>query len=235
MPRCPGCQTECRGQKGLFLHLSLTSNDTCSAIFRAAESHVGNAPPTLAVPNPVPELEHEQPQDYGLPKGQTVFAGDFFGENYTAGDFPEDLDDESDNSGDESDNDPLADDREAAIHADLEGGYEAPRVPLAFHGDGDQDAPMPALDVPVASAARKIAEDKTTSPLSKSSLESEADGDPKRITKAFRHILEDDQKLHGKNDVVLDDTAVNEFQQAVNDFIDIGVIDVATSVQADDS
>ncbi|KAJ6626598.1 hypothetical protein B0H10DRAFT_2210897 [Mycena sp. CBHHK59/15] len=66
-------------------------------------------------------------------------------------------------------------------------------------------------------------------------IRKEADGDPKKITKAFRHILEEDQKLHGKNDVVLDETAVDEFQQGVDDLIDIGVIDAATSVQADNS
>ncbi|KAJ6556091.1 hypothetical protein B0H19DRAFT_1262202 [Mycena capillaripes] len=61
----------------------------------------------------------------------------------------------------------------------------------------------------------------------------EANGDSKKITKAFRHILEEDQKTHGKNDVVLDDKAVDEFQQQVDDLIDIGAIDAATSVQAD--
>ncbi|KAJ7939287.1 hypothetical protein B0H13DRAFT_2301048 [Mycena leptocephala] len=66
-------------------------------------------------------------------------------------------------------------------------------------------------------------------------IRKEADGDPKKITKAFRHILEEDKKLHGKNDVVLDETAVDEFQQGVDDLIDIGVIDAATSVETDDS
>jgi hypothetical protein len=55
------------------------------------------------------------------------------------------------------------------------------------------------------------------------------------LSRVFRHILEDDQKLHRKNNVVRDETAVNEFQQAVNNFIDIRIIDVATSVQANDS
>ncbi|KAJ6450182.1 hypothetical protein C8R45DRAFT_1114257 [Mycena sanguinolenta] len=64
-------------------------------------------------------------------------------------------------------------------------------------------------------------------------IRKDAQGDLKKITKAFRHILEDNQKTHGKNDIVIDDKAVNEFQQQVDDLIDIGALDAATSAGAD--
>ncbi|KAJ7737437.1 hypothetical protein DFH07DRAFT_752997 [Mycena maculata] len=157
---CPGCKTECRGQKGLSVHLKSTSNPPCVAIFRAAEGHVGNTPFSL-----VPEAAQEQPQDYGLPSGQTDFTGDYFGEDYTAGDFPGDSDDEE--SDHDSDDDPVGEEHEAANQADLEGGYEAPRAPFAHHADDMQDHPMPgpAPDAAPASAAptreaRKVAEDR---------------------------------------------------------------------------
>ncbi|KAF7335903.1 hypothetical protein MSAN_02327400 [Mycena sanguinolenta] len=64
-------------------------------------------------------------------------------------------------------------------------------------------------------------------------IRKDAKGDAKKITKAFRHILEEDQKTHGKNDVVIDDQAVDEFQQQVDDLIDISALDAATSVEGD--
>ncbi|KAJ7712527.1 hypothetical protein B0H14DRAFT_2645204 [Mycena olivaceomarginata] len=66
-------------------------------------------------------------------------------------------------------------------------------------------------------------------------IRKDADGDSKKITKAFCHILDEDQKKHGKNDTVFDETAVDEFQQGVDDLIDIGVINAATSVPTDDA
>ncbi|KAJ7799764.1 hypothetical protein B0H14DRAFT_3491322 [Mycena olivaceomarginata] len=53
-------------------------------------------------------------------------------------------------------------------------------------------------------------------------IRKDANGDLKKITKAFRHILDEDQKKHGKNNTVFDETAVDEFQQGVDDLIDIG-------------
>ncbi|KAJ7849128.1 hypothetical protein B0H14DRAFT_3452710 [Mycena olivaceomarginata] len=44
-------------------------------------------------------------------------------------------------------------------------------------------------------------------------IRKDADGDLKKITKVFRHILDEDQKKHRKNDTVFDETAVDEFQQ----------------------
>ncbi|KAJ7728556.1 hypothetical protein B0H14DRAFT_3518585 [Mycena olivaceomarginata] len=154
MPRCPGCNTECNGGKGLSLHLRLTQNLACNAILTAAENHVGSIPRKFAVPE---EPTQEQPQDYGLPQGQTVFGGDFFGEDYTAGDFPADSDDERDDSDEESETDLVEEDREAASRADLESGYEAPRMPIA-----DEDDPMttPSRHPPPTPDARKIAEDR---------------------------------------------------------------------------
>ncbi|KAJ7850380.1 hypothetical protein B0H14DRAFT_3665075 [Mycena olivaceomarginata] len=51
----------------------------------------------------------------------------------------------------------------------------------------------------------------------------------------FRHILDEDQRKHGKNNTVFDETAVDEFQQGVDDLVDIGVINMAMSVPADDA
>ncbi|KAJ7756682.1 hypothetical protein B0H16DRAFT_1662562 [Mycena metata] len=164
MPRCPGCNTQCQGQKGLTLHLKLTTNNACAAIFRAAENHVGNAPPTLAARNPTsePESEPEQPQDHGLPSGETVFAGDFFGNDYTAGDFPQDSDDEP-----ESDDESVADDHDAADRADLEGRFEAPRPqpeddPMPAPEDNDKFHHQPIIDkFPGGLAGRPIASPQT--------------------------------------------------------------------------
>ncbi|KAJ7846002.1 hypothetical protein B0H13DRAFT_2238970 [Mycena leptocephala] len=37
-PYCPGCNTDCKGGKELSLHLRLTTNEACHAIFSAADS-----------------------------------------------------------------------------------------------------------------------------------------------------------------------------------------------------
>ncbi|KAJ7349929.1 hypothetical protein DFH08DRAFT_958862 [Mycena albidolilacea] len=69
-------------------------------------------------------------------------------------------------------------------------------------------------------------------------IRKDADGDSKDYkipSRAFRHILDEDQKKHGKNDTVFDETAVDEFQQGVDDLIDIGVINAATSVPTNDA
>ncbi|KAJ7310905.1 hypothetical protein DFH08DRAFT_974066 [Mycena albidolilacea] len=66
-------------------------------------------------------------------------------------------------------------------------------------------------------------------------IRKEADGDSKKITKVFRHILDEDQKKHGKNNTVFNETAVDEFQQGVDDLIDIGVINAATFVPTDNA
>ncbi|KAJ7816167.1 hypothetical protein B0H14DRAFT_2602876 [Mycena olivaceomarginata] len=59
----------------------------------------------------------------------------------------------------------------------------------------------------------------------------EADGDAKKIIKAFRKLLDEDQEKHGKTEDPIDETAVDEFQQGVDDLIDIAAINTATSVQ----
>ncbi|KAJ7709363.1 hypothetical protein B0H16DRAFT_1679153 [Mycena metata] len=141
MVHCPGCNTDFSSGKGLALHLKLTTAEACSAVFRAAENHVGNAPPALAAANPPPEPEPavpERPEDHGLPHGETIFTGDFFGDDYTAGDFPNDSENESD---EESDIDPVGEDYAAASRADLEDMFEVPRAPT-IHPE-DEDHPMP--------------------------------------------------------------------------------------------
>ncbi|KAJ7899120.1 hypothetical protein B0H14DRAFT_3543429 [Mycena olivaceomarginata] len=55
-----------------------------------------------------------------------------------------------------------------------------------------------------------------------------AGGDAKKISKAFRHVLSEDQSKHGVNDYTIDETAVDKLQQDVDDLIDATVIDAAT-------
>ncbi|KAJ7795628.1 hypothetical protein B0H13DRAFT_2392979 [Mycena leptocephala] len=62
-------------------------------------------------------------------------------------------------------------------------------------------------------------------------IREEASGDAKKITKAFRQLLTADQDKHGVKNYELDETLVDEFQQEVDDLIDVGTMDAATSVQ----
>ncbi|KAJ7347171.1 hypothetical protein DFH08DRAFT_960521 [Mycena albidolilacea] len=59
----------------------------------------------------------------------------------------------------------------------------------------------------------------------------EAAGDAKKIIKAFRKLLDEDQEKYVKTDDPIDETAVDEFQQGVDDLIDIAAINTATLVQ----
>ncbi|KAF8144322.1 hypothetical protein K438DRAFT_1992964 [Mycena galopus ATCC 62051] len=58
-----------------------------------------------------------------------------------------------------------------------------------------------------------------------------AKGDKKKIVRAFRQVLTDDQNKHGAKNYVLDENVVNTFQQEV----DVDVADAATSAEAEDS
>ncbi|KAJ7330335.1 hypothetical protein DFH08DRAFT_966895 [Mycena albidolilacea] len=54
--------------------------------------------------------------------------------------------------------------------------------------------------------------------------------DAKKITKRFRQVLDADQAKHGvKGGYKLDETVVNNFQQKIDDLIDIHVVNPATS------
>ncbi|KAJ7714443.1 hypothetical protein B0H16DRAFT_1742636 [Mycena metata] len=64
-------------------------------------------------------------------------------------------------------------------------------------------------------------------------IRQEADGDTKKIVKAFRHILTHDQDTCGTKNYVLPDRAADDFQQRVDNIIEIGDLDMLTSVQAD--
>ncbi|KAJ7460044.1 hypothetical protein B0H11DRAFT_2242266 [Mycena galericulata] len=61
-------------------------------------------------------------------------------------------------------------------------------------------------------------------------IRAQAQGKAKKITKAFRHILTKDQELHGVKDYEINDTGVDNFQQEVDDLIDAGATDLATTV-----
>ncbi|KAJ7479924.1 hypothetical protein FB451DRAFT_1395490 [Mycena latifolia] len=60
-------------------------------------------------------------------------------------------------------------------------------------------------------------------------IRKKADGDSKKITKAFRFILTVDQELHGSKNYDLDEENVDGFQQDVDDVIDTNVLDAATT------
>ncbi|KAJ6605728.1 hypothetical protein B0H10DRAFT_2311298 [Mycena sp. CBHHK59/15] len=147
----------------------MTTSDPCAAIFKAAEARVNEMPANPM--HPVPEEENQAEQfgdlpQHGLPRGEGVFAGDFFGDNYTADEFgyipdgPEDSGDEGDN--DDEEDDPVGQDQEEASRAGLEDGYEAPRPRLPEFPEAE-DTDMPDLgDAPRPAPtreARKVAED----------------------------------------------------------------------------
>ncbi|KAJ7133963.1 hypothetical protein C8R43DRAFT_1132985 [Mycena crocata] len=174
MVRCPGCDVDCKGGKGLTLHLRLTTNEACRAIFTAADSHVGNVPINHA-PEPDRSQEPNEIQNFGLPhlhglpSGDTIFQGDFFGDDYADEEFgyqsgDGDGDDDLDAEDSDGDDDPTARDHQDASRADMEDGYEAPRAPVPELRP-DQDTSMPDVQPePVTAAptreARKVAEDK---------------------------------------------------------------------------
>ncbi|KAJ7698600.1 hypothetical protein B0H17DRAFT_1196707 [Mycena rosella] len=64
-------------------------------------------------------------------------------------------------------------------------------------------------------------------------IRKESGGDAGKITRAFRHILTIDQDKHSAKDYDLDEKTVDNFQQKVDNLIDVGAVDAATSAQAD--
>ncbi|KAF7342815.1 hypothetical protein MSAN_01997400 [Mycena sanguinolenta] len=170
MVRCPGCQVECKGGKGLTLHLRLSTNEACHAIFTTAESHVGPLPPNLAYYSGSSSQEHDQGSDteiekfgdihiHGLPHGE--FRGDFFGENYLEEDFGYDpADHDPENSDGEASDD--EDDDLDVSQTGLEDVYEVPR-PVPDSGV-PRDTAMPGITSQGRSAPtrqiRKAAEDR---------------------------------------------------------------------------
>ncbi|KAJ6542997.1 hypothetical protein B0H19DRAFT_1077018 [Mycena capillaripes] len=62
-------------------------------------------------------------------------------------------------------------------------------------------------------------------------IRSVANGDPKKIIRAFRQTLTEDQDKHGAKNYVLDENAVDGFQQQVDELIDVSSVDAATSAQ----
>ncbi|KAJ6629916.1 hypothetical protein B0H10DRAFT_1775444, partial [Mycena sp. CBHHK59/15] len=60
-------------------------------------------------------------------------------------------------------------------------------------------------------------------------IRKQANGDSKKIAKAFRHILAADQDRHGSKDYELNDEYVDGFQQEVDDVIDANLVDAATT------
>ncbi|KAF8156387.1 hypothetical protein K438DRAFT_2075626 [Mycena galopus ATCC 62051] len=65
-------------------------------------------------------------------------------------------------------------------------------------------------------------------------IRNNADGDAKKLVRAFHHVLEQDQAKHGKKNYKDSDIEgkVDLFQQKVDDIIDVEAMDAATSAQA---
>ncbi|KAF7372531.1 hypothetical protein MVEN_00115300 [Mycena venus] len=68
-----------------------------------------------------------------------------------------------------------------------------------------------------------------------SQIRNAAKGDKKKIVRAFRQALTDDQNKHGAKTYVLDENVVDTFQQEVDDLLAIGFADAVTSAQAQGS
>jgi hypothetical protein len=49
------------------------------------------------------------------------------------------------------------------------------------------------------------------------------------LFRAFRHVLTVDQDKHGIKDYELDEKAIDDFQKTVDDVIDVGTVNAATS------
>ncbi|KAJ7894693.1 hypothetical protein B0H14DRAFT_3426720 [Mycena olivaceomarginata] len=64
-------------------------------------------------------------------------------------------------------------------------------------------------------------------------IRNNADGDAKKLVRAFRHVLEQDTAKHGKKNYKDSDIEgkVDPFQQKVDDIIDVKAMDAATSAQ----
>ncbi|KAJ7821278.1 hypothetical protein B0H13DRAFT_1920855 [Mycena leptocephala] len=163
---CPGCNVDFRGAKGLSLHLKLTQNDPCAAIFRTAVDGSDALPASLRQAH-VPLIDNAEEfgdlSDHGLPRGNATFEGDFFGDNYTPEELGFNPDDEEDPPDSDDEEDQSARDHDDASRAGLEDGYEAPR-PSAAAVASDADSPMPdaaqtTLPAPTREA-RKAAEDR---------------------------------------------------------------------------
>ncbi|KAJ7814004.1 hypothetical protein B0H14DRAFT_3477400 [Mycena olivaceomarginata] len=65
------------------------------------------------------------------------------------------------------------------------------------------------------------------------SISQKSKADTKKITKVFCKLLDEDQEKHGKTNKTVNETAVDEFQQGVDDLIDIAVINTATREPVD--
>ncbi|KAJ7714590.1 hypothetical protein B0H16DRAFT_1742507 [Mycena metata] len=61
-----------------------------------------------------------------------------------------------------------------------------------------------------------------------SKIRTRANGDNKKIAKAFRHILDDDQAKHGSADYRPEEETVDLFQQQVDDLIDANAADASS-------
>ncbi|KAJ7852915.1 hypothetical protein B0H14DRAFT_3450514 [Mycena olivaceomarginata] len=56
-------------------------------------------------------------------------------------------------------------------------------------------------------------------------IHAEAKGDMKQVTRAFRHILTEDQDTHGAKTYELDENTVDTFQEGVDALIEAGAKD----------
>ncbi|KAJ6596460.1 hypothetical protein B0H10DRAFT_2327913 [Mycena sp. CBHHK59/15] len=159
---CDGCGI-LFSKKGLTGHLKTTANPVCRRIFEHAEA-APSGPESDSEDDS--DAEFGNINDAGLPTGQTRFEGDYFGDHYTAEKLGYEEDDEhaGSTSEEEKEDDSEEEDRRAdQLRADLENGYEAPRL----EAPADQvlpDVPNTPADAPAgptpSRATRKKIEDR---------------------------------------------------------------------------
>ncbi|KAJ7844518.1 hypothetical protein B0H14DRAFT_2585175 [Mycena olivaceomarginata] len=90
---------------------------------------------------------------------------------------------------------------------------------------------VPNLNSPEISLPRLDSPLEIALPADESPLSTEPMMATRRRSSTFRKLLDEDQEKHGKTEDPIDETAVDEFQQGVDDLIDIAAINTATSVQ----
>jgi hypothetical protein len=153
MPPCPGCGAQFIG-RGFGLHLANTINSPCVAV-RAAADFISDS-------DSDPDTEQfGQDRAGNFPTRGGTFQGDFFGDNYTAGDLgyisePEEFDVQSDC---ESDDEGSALDIEETLNAQFGDGWEPPRAAVAGDADSDMEDTTERVRAPPSRATRTVADD----------------------------------------------------------------------------
>ena len=81
---CPGCANLFSARRGLFSHLRQTTNPNCKQALQDLQAELRHQP-LNHVDEPADMEDETAEGDTVQPQ---VFAGDFFGDNYSSDDFP---------------------------------------------------------------------------------------------------------------------------------------------------